>query len=541
MSTLIWDEVNFSIKKKKEQRPILINTFGIARRGELVGILGPSGAGKSTLLAALGGRIASTGFLSLDGRDVVRGDVIFITQDDLIYESLTVKESVEFNVSLRNPQPLSKEEVNERTQQALQRFRLQNVADSIIGNPQSSKGHISGGERKRTCIAGSLQSNAPIVLVDEPTSGLDSYSALQVIEILKEVSEERICIVVIHQPSLELFLKFDRVLVLSEKGRVLYLDSPRNMPDVLSLVGLGVPDEASPQEFAIDIATPALNIASDRQLRELESIARESVDIDPNPGDNAPVEEADLPPFGRQYRKVFKRNVINFKRNPMFLTLRFFSCIFVGLLAGLVFLNLDYTQAGARNRQGAIIFILLSTAFSAQQGVLLLFPTERYDSCCCFLIAEKFSEGSAYYMINLRGGFERLLLLWILTALVVAAAESLGLLITAITGDTHTSLVITPNVLVLLMLFSGFFLTLDNVPAYFAWVPPISYIRWAFNAALISEFRGVEFTCTPEEELPGGLCPITQGEQVLALLGIGTFSIFVSIVFLITMYVQSYT
>ncbi|KAL0246746.1 hypothetical protein GEMRC1_007953 [Eukaryota sp. GEM-RC1] len=571
---VVWDFVSYSVKKKtKQEKILLLDSFGAARTGEMLGILGPSGCGKSTLLNALGGRISSQGFYAYDGQEVTRGLTTFICQDDLLYDSMTPEEAVKFAVVLRKK--MNSEDLktaDELVDHSLRQSNLDHVRNSIIGNP-SGKHHISGGERKRVYVATSLQSeSAQIVLCDEVTTGLDSFNALEVLKILKQVSRERIVIVVIHQPSLELFYMFDKILLMGNQGKVVYFDSPDNLEPLFENVGLPKPPKQSIQDHAINVVTPQMGVSTEQQLNQLEYVARSNL---PNSFENSNADRTlnhkaqQTPPRLTQFRMLIWRNWINLRRNPMFMSLRLFSAIWIGLLTGLVFMNLTRTQSGIRNRQGALIFLLLGTAFSAQQGVYVsiivltpvslifqlkgeIFKRERYESLYnartyflartitdipMMLVFPAISVAIAYWMVGLRGGFDRFLLLALLTTLVVASAESLSLLVTAITGSLQVALIVTPNLLVLLMLFSGFFLTLDEVDWFFAWVPPISYIRWAFLGAARNEFDGAEFFCTPEEEI-NNVCPITDGSQVIDQLGLGPYSIFTAIVFLLTILVS---
>ena len=76
---------------------------------------------------------------------------------------------------------------------------------------------ISGGERKRTSIGYELITDPAVLLLDEPTSGLDSTTALKIVKILKkEALLGKTVICTIHQPSSEIFLQFDRLILLQD-------------------------------------------------------------------------------------------------------------------------------------------------------------------------------------------------------------------------------------------------------------------------------------------------------------------------------------
>lgn len=76
---------------------------------------------------------------------------------------------------------------------------------------------ISGGERKRTSIGVELITNPHVLFLDEPTTGLDSFTALKIIEMLVKLAKDqhRAVIATIHQPNSEIFLSFDKLLLLS--------------------------------------------------------------------------------------------------------------------------------------------------------------------------------------------------------------------------------------------------------------------------------------------------------------------------------------
>lgn len=102
----------------------------------------------------------------------------------------------------------------------INKFELRKCADTYVGG-KIVKG-ISGGEKKRVCIAAEMVSEPKVLILDEPTSGLDSHIANRVIKILKKVSEEgRTVILTIHQPSYKIYSQLDKLILLN-KGHVVY-------------------------------------------------------------------------------------------------------------------------------------------------------------------------------------------------------------------------------------------------------------------------------------------------------------------------------
>lgn len=115
---------------------------------------------------------------------------------------------------------LSKEEKKQRVESLIKELGLQKCADTKVGNT-FIRG-LSGGERKRTSIGVELITNPSLLFLDEPTTGLDSTTALNVLEVLKNLAlHGRNVVSTIHQPSSEIFNQFDNLLLMV-RGNIIY-------------------------------------------------------------------------------------------------------------------------------------------------------------------------------------------------------------------------------------------------------------------------------------------------------------------------------
>ena len=124
----------------------------------------------------------------------------FVTQDEVLFDALTVGETLRFTALLKLPQSIPTEEKSGRALEVLVKLGLSKVQNSIVGGPM--RRGVSGGERKRVSIAIELLTNPSVLFLDEPTSGLDSTTALQLVHTLRELaSGGRTVITSIHQPS----------------------------------------------------------------------------------------------------------------------------------------------------------------------------------------------------------------------------------------------------------------------------------------------------------------------------------------------------
>jgi ABC transport system ATP-binding/permease protein len=199
--------------------------------GKLIGIMGGSGAGKTTLLNVLSGiEKPSTGSVTINGINIhskdksLDGLIGYISQDDLLFEDLTVFQNLYYNAELCHGNQ-SKKEVFLQTIKTLSDLGLQDAKAIKAGSPLNKM--ISGGQRKRLNIALELIREPPVLFVDEPTSGLSSKDSENVMDLLKELSlKGKQIFVVIHQPSSDIYKMFDKVIVLDKGGYQIYYGNP---------------------------------------------------------------------------------------------------------------------------------------------------------------------------------------------------------------------------------------------------------------------------------------------------------------------------
>ncbi|KAK8315338.1 hypothetical protein V6Z12_D01G234100 [Gossypium hirsutum] len=139
-----------------EERDILNGITGAVNPGEVLALMGPSGSGKTTLLNLLGGRlIQSTVSGSITYNDqpyskFLKSRIGFVTQDDVLFPHLTVKETLTYAARLRLPKVLTRQQKEKRAVDVIYELGLERCQDTMIGG--SFVRGVSGGERKRVCI-----------------------------------------------------------------------------------------------------------------------------------------------------------------------------------------------------------------------------------------------------------------------------------------------------------------------------------------------------------------------------------------------------
>lgn len=215
------------IYEGKNFKQIALNDVTLAfRNNEFVSILGPSGSGKTTLLNIIGGLDKYTyGNLIIDGvstRKYKERDwnnyrskkVGFIFQSYNLINHQTVLSNVLLSLNIAGK---PKKESIKLAKKVLKDVGLQNY---IKKKPKE----LSGGQMQRVAIARALVTNPDIILCDEPTGALDSQTSIQIMELLKEISKEKLVIMVTHNVTLANKYS-DRIIALND-GVITYDTSP---------------------------------------------------------------------------------------------------------------------------------------------------------------------------------------------------------------------------------------------------------------------------------------------------------------------------
>ncbi|GMH77464.1 hypothetical protein TL16_g07419 [Triparma laevis f. inornata] len=252
--------LSYHIGKKR----ILNNVSCAFLPGSLTAIMGPSGSGKTTLLNLISGHATVGNF---EGSRIINGvafgkqeydNVIrsqgYVEQDDnLLFDTLTVWETLSFASLLRLPESVGVREKFRRALEVLEEVGLADSADAPVGGV-SFKG-ISGGQRRRLSIAIELLRSPGCLILDEPTSGLDATTSLQLIQSLKSLASKhnRTVITTIHQPRAEIFDMFNNVVLLGKGGGVVYSGEREFAASYLNkFSSLNLNSYDNPADFVID-------------------------------------------------------------------------------------------------------------------------------------------------------------------------------------------------------------------------------------------------------------------------------------------------
>ena len=209
----------FNRFKKNENHVINNTSFELGRSG-LVSLLGESGSGKTTLLNAIGGLDnISSGSIYIDGKKLSRFSYFkdkirtlkigYIFQNYNLIDNMSVFDNIA--LSLRMIGIKDKEEIKKRVNYVLEKIDMYRYRKS----PASA---LSGGQRQRVGIARAIVKNPDVIIADEPTGNLDSKNTIEVMNIIKTISQEKLVILVTHEKPLAMFYS-DKIIELVD-GKV---------------------------------------------------------------------------------------------------------------------------------------------------------------------------------------------------------------------------------------------------------------------------------------------------------------------------------
>lgn len=243
-------------------------------------IIGPSGAGKTSLLNILNGTYSSfSGSLEICGKKtdpaLYNKIVAVVQQQDSLIEELTAYEMVFFSAKMRSYRASSEESIHKSVENILLALDISCIAYTLIK-------YLSGGQRRRVTIATELVSTPSALFLDEPTSGLDATIALAMVEVLAELVDLGTTLVaIIHQPRVEIFKKFDDVIMLSAKGQIIYQGSTEGARPFFEKLGFVFEKGVNEVDNMMDIISGKSECFANTGIKSINDLAKkQTIDAD---------------------------------------------------------------------------------------------------------------------------------------------------------------------------------------------------------------------------------------------------------------------
>ncbi|PAN12905.1 hypothetical protein PAHAL_2G299600 [Panicum hallii] len=539
--------------------PILCGLNGYARPGEVLAIMGPSGCGKSTLLDALAGRLGSNvsqkGEILINGRrqKLAYGTSAYVTQDDVLMTTLTVREAVHYSAQLQLPAAMPAAAKRERAEETLREMGLEGAADTRIGG-WMHKG-ISGGQRRRVSICMEILTRPALLFLDEPTSGLDSAASYHVVGRIARLArrEGMTVVAAVHQPSSEVYGLFAGLCLLAY-GRTVFFGPAAETSQFFALSGFPCPSLMNPsdhflrtinKDFDKDIeegmngekitTAQAIDtlVNSYKSSAYMEKVTRQIADIREIGG--AVVKKEWQPSFLTQSLVLTKRSFVNMYRDLGYYWLRFAIYIMLCLCVGTIFYDVGHSYGSIQARGSMLNFVAAFLTFMAIGGFpsfvedMKVFGRERLNGhygVASFTIANTVSAAPylalisvvpgamAYYMVGLQSSFGHFAYFALVLFAAMMVVEGLMMIVASTVPDFLMGIITGAGIQGVMMLNGGFFRLPNDLPKPF-WRYPMYYIafhKYANQGFYKNEFLGLTF---PSNQVVAGGAATISGSEIL--------------------------
>ncbi|EAR86486.1 ABC transporter family protein (macronuclear) [Tetrahymena thermophila SB210] len=560
------------VSKKGEQKQLLKGVSGICKSGEVAAILGSSGAGKTTLLNVLSQRVSNTKTSQITGEikannhdydsDKFSQFASYVMQDDILLETMTVKECITFAANLRiGGTPEQKElKVNE----VIKNLNLERCQNTMIGG-QFVKG-ISGGEKKRTSIGYELISDPACIFLDEPTSGLDSFTAYRIIHLLKQYAQNKNKTVVftIHSPSSDIWSMFDNIMLLVD-GRFIY--QGKGNLDIIqhfSSIGFNCPKFSNPADYFISImhSSRQQNVENyqvyfEGYNQKLKPIIYERID-NANQG-LLPLKQTKTSFFYQAFL-IAQRQAKIIARIRILSKARVIQSIVLGLFLGAVFWQIpgpteNPTIRDINDKNGILLFFSITIYMMQLQFCILTFPIQRpvflreenaklYTTAPYFIgqylvdmvpaiIFPIITSLVAYWMIGLNDDNAGKVFFFILVAILASlSGQAFGYLTGSLINNPNVAVSLAPVLIKPFMLFAGLVKNGSDYASWISWFQYLSPFKYSFAALCLNEYDydGPSYPQDPIHQLNFDM---SKWQSVGGLIGCFSICTFVSFLFLL--------
>jgi len=246
-------------------------------------------------------------------------------------------------------------------------------------------------------------------------------------------------------------------------------------------------------------------------------------------------------PLHVQFKECLKRATLSYLRTPTYNFTRLFFAVMVGLVLGLAFFRLGHSQKDIQPRLTILyigVFFMTATttnmamAFFFQQRPV--FYRERSSGMYApfiYVLSLYISEipyilvnTSIYFVIqyflaNLELSAEAFFYTWLMNVLFITFGVVNGMFFSVMLPNIALASVLVSSMNSLMSMFGGLTIARPEIPPYWIWVHWIDPFRYIFEGSVVSQFKNVPFYCK-ESELKDGVCPTTNGNQVLTAFGL---------------------
>ena len=521
-----------SFKDKKETATLLSGVSGVFNPGEMTALLGPSGSGKTTFLDVLACRKTvgeTTGSMLFGGKtpttQFIRRHTGYVEQFDTLISALTVREMLCYTSELKRPLSEPWKDKEAAVDKLLRDLGLWEARDVLVGSAMV-KG-ISGGQAKRTNIAIALITNPSVLFLDEPTSGLDSFTANEVMSVVKSLNtRDTTIIATIHSPTAYAFSLFNNAMILCSGMQVYFGPNGKSLMKYAtsSLPGITPKDDGhSDIEWLIDVFTAgdrrgdaatfhaAYNASALKRDCDglLEQVASTSVRASEQAERQLSATSSTTTPGWWAFWIMVKYRTRKNYSDGEFLGPRLGDKVFLSILIFTLYWGIgDRFEPDNVVNISAMLFMWTTLpAFGAASYVpqivmeRSLYMRERADGLykpLTYICAKMFDEmlmlffvsliiaAIVFNAVNLSGSF---VLFWLVYYFTLGNGVILAYLISALSPNMEAANALLPTYVVTLLFFSGFLIRPDDTPVYWRWYMHIDLIKYSWGSLMINQWE----------------------------------------------------
>ena len=500
------------------------------------------------------------GTITLNGHEVEKQTFARLTayceQMDLHNEFATVGEALEFSATLRLGDEVSAEQRHGFVSEAMDILELRPLSGRMIGSSGSSNG-LSPGQRKILTVAVELVSNAPVFFLDEPTSGLDSRAALIVMsEVHKVAKMGRTVISTIHQPSREIFLMFDDLLLLQRGGWQVYFGplgpAPATtfvgyMESLQATGGKKLPAGMNPASWMLDVlggtdSSAGPNNAATGKL--LDGLELKTAFMTSPAGAAAKAVVAELSAavpgeemfsfsspyarsFGVQLWTILVRSHLAHLRDVAYNCGRIGVLLVLYCIFGAIYFDLDISDEGGVQSMVAVVF--MTTIFTGIICMNSVMPVRVRERSVSFRERSSFMYSPVpysiahavmelpwvmliaivtvvplYFLVGMVPTARSLFFHILVNILVSYSFLSFGQFVACVCSTIQTAQAGASAIIPIAFLFGGLYLPFPQIPVYWQWAYFLNPVAFAIQSVVAPQFEHIG--CTGPISA-GGNCP----------------------------------
>ncbi|KAK1316132.1 ABC transporter G family member 11 [Acorus calamus] len=463
--SLTWEDLWVTASVGGKAKHILHGVTGYARPGEVLAIMGPSGSGKSTLLDALAGVCE------------------YVTQDDILMTTLTVREAVYYSAHLQLPDTMTSAAKRFRAETTIKEMGLQDAVNTRISG--WAVNGLSGGQKRRVSICMEILTRPKLLFLDEPTSGLDSAASYHVMSRIVGLAKHdgRTVVASIHQPSSEVFELFHNLclLALLSYGNCLFWS------EFFTCNGFPCPSLTNP---------------SDHYLRTVNKDF-EDKDIEQGPGAKSISVEESINILVNSYQSSDTFQEVKHKVAEMCKNSRGSMLMFIA--AFLTFMAIGGFPSFVEDMK-----IFQRERLNGHYGLTSFVIGNTLSSTPYLALISIVPGAMAYYLVGLQKSFDHFVYFALVLFTCMMLVESLMMIFASVVPDFLMGIITGAGIQGVMMLNGGFFRLPHDLPKP-VWRYPMFYVafhRYANQGFYKNEFIGLTF---PNSDGNGTI----TGEEVL--------------------------